>query len=71
MKYIVMEIQTDSEERVANVVTQHDTLAAAESAYYAILSAAAISQVPVHSAVLLTNEGISLLFNSFTHGGEA
>lgn len=70
MKYIVVEIQTDAEGNVATITTQHDALNAAQSAYYGILAAAAISAVPVHSAVLMTNEGISILFNCFDHTGD-
>ena len=67
MKYIVLEMQTNAEGAVATLVTQKDTLAEAQSAYYMILAAAAVSQVPYHSAMLLTNEGILLLSMGFDH----
>lgn len=67
MKYIVMEIQTAADETVATLVTQKDTLSEAQSTYYTILAAAAISQIPYHAAVLLTSEGITLMSLGFDH----
>ena len=67
MKYIVMEIQTAADETVATLVTQKDTLSEAQSTYYMILAAAAISQIPYHAAVLLTSEGITLMSLGFDH----
>ena len=67
MKYIVMEIQTAADGTVATLVTQKDTLPEAQSTYYTVLAAAAVSQVPYHSAVLLTNEGITLMSLGFDH----
>lgn len=67
MKYIVLEIQTNVEDNVATLVTQKESLAEAQSAYYMVLSAAAVSQVPYHAAMLLTNEGITLMSMGFDH----
>lgn len=67
MKYIVMEIQTAADETVATLVTQKDTLSEAQSTYYMILASAAVSQIPYHAAVLLTNEGITLMSMGFDH----
>lgn len=67
MKYIVLEIQTNVEDNVATLVTQKESLAEAQSAYYMVLSAAAVSQVPYHAAVLLTSEGITLMSLGFDH----
>lgn len=39
----------------------------AESAYHAILSCAAVSSVPLHAAVLMTNEGVVLERKSYVH----
>lgn len=67
MKYIVVEMQTDAENSVATLVTQKETLPEAWSVYYMILGAAAISQIPYHSAVLMTNEGVMLASMGFDH----
>lgn len=66
MKYIVIELQTTGN-NTANIVTSYDSKEQAESAYYAILSAAAVSSVPVHAATLITEEGRSLMFSYYTH----
>lgn len=56
-KYIVIELQTNSQGVVGNLTYSYDTLPAAESKYYAILSAAAVSALAKHAAVLMTSEG--------------
>lgn len=65
MKYLILEIQTAADGTVATLITQKDDLNQAQSTYYSILAAAAISQIPLHAAVLMTNEGIVLMFQSF------
>lgn len=60
MKYMVLELQTTPDGAVANIITQHDRLDEAESKYHSVLSAAAISALPLHAAVLMTNEGVTL-----------
>ena len=67
--YIVIEIQTAT--TTATIVTQHDTLQAAESKFHQILAAAAISSVPVHSAVLMTDKGAWLRSECYEHPAEA
>ena len=54
-------------ENTANIVTAYDIREQAESAYYAVLSAAAISSVPVHSVILITEEGYPLMNGHYTH----
>lgn len=65
MNYIVMELQTDT--TTATLVNQYDNRAAAESAYHGILAAAAVSSVPVHAAVLMTEEGFVLRNECYKH----
>ena len=67
MKYIVIELQTNGD-YVANIVTSYDTREQADSAYYSILSAAAVSSVELHSASLLTNEGNCIMSVHYRHG---
>ena len=55
--YIVMETQTDINGIVGTIVNTYPTQAEAESKYYNILSAAAISDVFLHGAFLLTAGG--------------
>lgn len=67
MKYIVIEMQKNAEGMVANLVTAHDTLAEAESKFYTILASAAINNVPVHSAVILSEEGFPVKHQCYKH----
>ena len=58
---------------VQKLVTEHVQLLAlneAQSTYYSILAAAALSALPVHAAVLMTNEGITLEFKAFVRNEE-
>ena len=57
MKYIVVELQKNKEGILTPLVTEHDDLEAAESKYYSVLAYAAVSELPVHSAVILSEEG--------------
>lgn len=70
MKYLILEIQTNADGTVGTIITQKDTLNEAQSTYYSILAAAALSALPVHAAVLMTNEGITLEFKAFVRNEE-
>ena len=67
MKYIVIELQTNSDGTVGNLVYAYDTQPEAESKYHAVLSAAAVSTIPVHAAVLMDNTGFFLERKSYKH----
>ena len=66
MKYLVIELQGTGES-VSNIVTTHDTINEAESKYHQILGAAAVSSIPVHAAVILTDEGHSMKHECYKH----
>ena len=68
MKYIVIELQESADGKVSNIVTSHDTANAAESKYHAVLSAAAVSSVLVHSAIMVNSHGGYIDSKSFNHG---
>lgn len=70
MKYLIIELQTNTDGTVGTLITQKDTLNEAQSTYYSILAAAALSALPVHAAVLMTNEGITLEFKAFVRNEE-
>lgn len=57
MKYIVIELQTNADGTVGNQVWSFDDRAQAESKFHAVLSAAAISTLPVHAACLMDTTG--------------
>jgi hypothetical protein len=55
--YIVIEIQTNIDGTVGNLVYAYQDRQQAERQYHLILAAAAISGLPVHAAVMLRNDG--------------
>ena len=65
--FIVIELQKNENGTVANIVTEHSTQAEAESKYHAILSLAAVSEIPVHSAVIVSEEGFPLMHQCYKH----
>lgn len=67
MKYIVIELQKDTNGTVSNLVTSYDNLAEAESKYYSILAAAAVSDIPVHSAIIVSEEGFPVKHQCYKH----
>ena len=69
MKYLVVEIQTDSEGEVANIVTAYEKRNEAESKYYTVLAAAAVSDLTIHGCMLMTNEGYPLLHYAYAKYG--
>lgn len=66
--YIVIELQKNTEGVVSNLVTSHNTLAEAESKFYSILAAASVNAVPVHSAVIVSEEGFPVANKCYKHG---
>lgn len=69
MKYLVLEIQKN-EETISNIVTAHDSRNEADSKYYSVLAAAAVSTVQSHAASLLTEEGQCLKYDFYAHKEE-
>ena len=65
--YIVIELQKNEEGVVSNIVTSHNTLPEAESHYYSILASAAISTIPVHSAIIVSEEGFPVKHQCYKH----
>ena len=65
--FIVIELQTQADGTVANIVTDHATQAEAESKYHSVLAAAAVSELPCHSAVLVSEEGFPLMHQCYKH----
>ena len=66
--YIVLEIQKS--DQIATLVTTHTDRNQAVSDYYRVLSAAAVSSVPMHSAVLMEDTGSCIASDSFIHQTE-
>ena len=68
MSYIVMEIQTDQNGGVAIVPpSSFNDRNTAEQKYHTILAAAAVSNVPVHAAVMMVNDGRIVMSQFYEH----
>lgn len=66
--FIVIEIQTSTQ--VATIVNAYEDRNTAEQKYHQILAAAAVSTVPKHGAVMLTDEGVRLKGECYIHEQE-
>ena len=69
-KYLVTEIQTYEGGAVQTPTYAFDDRNKAEAKYHAILSAAAVSAIPVYSAMLFTDEGFALESKCYKHPKE-
>lgn len=67
MNYITIELQTNDQWQTANIVTVYDNLPQAQSKYFTILAAAALSNIHQHAAVILDETGMTMAQQCFTH----
>jgi len=67
-KYIVLEIQSNSDGTVGTLITSHDDRSSAESKFHSVLASAAISDVMIHSCIIMNDEGFVYDNQSYTHG---
>lgn len=65
--FIVIELQTNADGSVGNFVWAYSTKEDAFAKYHAVLSAAAVSVLPVHAAVILDNHGLQIAAQSYEH----
>ena len=65
MKYLVLEIQ--SGDTVSTIIDDYDNLNNAESKYHQVLTSAAVSDVPKHSAMIINEEGRVLKVECYIH----
>jgi len=63
--YIVIELQTN--ETTANIVNVYTDREVAEQRYHNILAAAAVSNIRIHSAIMLSPEGYYIKSEHYTH----
>lgn len=66
MLFIVIEVQSDGT-AASTLVNSYADRNQAESKFHQILTAAAVSSVPIHSAVLMTDRGKTLKTETYTH----
>lgn len=69
-KYIVIEIQKSLDGTIGTVIWTYDNQNEADSKYFTILSAAAISNVPKHSATLIHEDGYMIRYETYEHKQE-
>lgn len=65
--FIVMEIQNNKDGTVGTLVSSYDSQNQAASKYHQILAAAALSDLPVHAAVLMNEQGMQLAYSYYEH----
>ena len=65
--FIVIELQKSANGSVVHLLTTHTTQAEAESKFHTVLAAAAVSNLPSHSATLLTDNGYALRREFYEH----
>lgn len=70
MKYLVIEIQTNTDGKIGILTFSYDDRNQAESKYHAVLAAAAISALPMHTCVLFQSDGILLARQCYVHEQE-
>jgi len=68
--FIVLETQTHADGTVGVIPTAYTNENEAHSKYHAILSAAAVSSIPKHTAFMLTDDGYVLESRCFKHEQE-
>ena len=67
MTYIILEAQTNTDGTVGTLINSYTDKNEAESKYHQVLSAAAISSIPIHTAFMLTAEGQVLRSECYRH----
>ena len=67
MKYLVIEIQTNASGAVGNFVFSFDTKDEADAKYHTLLAAASVSNIPIHSVCMISNDGLFLNSETHTH----
>lgn len=65
--YIVFEIQKNQNGSIGTLVNSYEDRNTAEQKYHMILSAAAVSSLPVHTAVMLMEDGYLIKKETYRH----
>lgn len=63
--YLVLELQAG--DTLSSIAASYSTLAEAEQKYHQILSFAAVSEIPIHSAILMDSSGYVIKRESYVH----
>lgn len=65
--YFVIEIQKQKDGVPANIVTSHETKDEADAKYHSILAAAAVSELSIHSAIIVSEEAFPVRHEFYKH----
>ncbi len=65
--YIILETQTNVDTTVGILITSYENRNEAESKYHQILMSAAINNLPLHTAFMLTDEGYTIKSECYKH----
>ena len=68
--YLVIEMQKQSNGTIAQICTSYTDRQIAEQKYHEILSYAAVSTIPIHTAVILSEEGNIIKKEVYRHENE-
>ena len=68
--YLVVEIQKPDDATLNHLVTVHDNLNAADSKFYQVLSYAAVSELLLHGAVILSENGNIVRTQIYKHDSD-
>lgn len=67
MMFIILETQTYKDGAVGTLIDSYADRNEAESKYHAVLSAGAVSKVPIHTAFMLTDDGYVVKSECYRH----
>ncbi len=68
-KYVVVELQKNGDQ-MGTLITAHDTLKDVHFKFYSVAAAASISEIDMHTAVLLSERGLPMEQICFEHNEE-
>ena len=68
--YFIVEIQGFADGSFSHLVTTAAARNAAEAEYHRILAAAAVSEIPLHSALIFSGDGTPVLHQCYAHAPE-
>lgn len=65
--FVVLELQRTGENTLGTIISTHETRNEAEQKYHQVLAAAAVSNIDIHSAVMLSETGQRIKGESYAH----
>lgn len=68
LTYFVIELQTNADGTCGNIVWNYAQRELAEAKYHEVLSAAAVSSLACHAAVILRADGTQMAAQAYEHG---